>query len=187
VWVLFCLAFFAVLISAILFVNCRIYAVLFLEPSGGSILLRLRFILPFPPFCFRIALLQPPFLAIDLLKRNGQISPVYRAFQKKEKANPWGAAIWNSARWKRVQAHLFVGLADSPASAVLLWGAAKQALDFLIKKHLTQNTSVGGRPTNERTTVRLKVEGIATVRIAQIILEQYRLKKENRDHHGSPY
>jgi len=187
VWVLFCLAGIAAIPIVLLTVKCKIRAVLWLEPSGGAIVLYPRLLVPLAPFYFRIALLQPPYLAIDLVKHNGQISPIYRAFLKEKKANPWGAAIWNSVRWKEVRAHLRLGIAEAPACAVILWGATQQMLSFMLKRHLCADAIVCGRPLTDQTNVRLKVEGMATVRAAQIIHERLRIKKEKRNSNVTPH
>ena len=176
--VLFCLIGVFALLSVLAFTSCRIHAELWLELAGGCIAVHIRYLVPVYTFRFRISLFSAPYLAIDLLKHNGAVSPVYRAFQKKEEANPWADAVWNAIRWKSARACLYAGTERAPALSAMSWGALAELIRFLLSRYITPNTAVAGVPDAGSVPFRLKVEGIATLSLAQIIRERFCRSKE---------
>ena len=177
VLVLFCVIGVLALLSILAFTSCRIHAELWLELAGGCIALHVRYLVPIHTFRFRISLLSAPYLAIDLIKQNGVVSPVYRAFQKKEKSNPWAHAVWDAIKWKSARACLYAGMESAPALSALSWGAL---LRYLLSKHITPNVTIGGVPDADSVLFRLKVEGMATLAPAQIIRERFCRSKEKK-------
>ncbi len=180
VLVLFCVIGVLALLSILAFTSCRIHAELWLELAGGCIALHVRYLVPIHTFRFRISLLSAPYLAIDLIKQNGVVSPVYRAFQKKEKSNPWAHAVWDAIKWKSARACLYAGMESAPALSALSWGALAELLRYLLSKHITPNVTIGGVPDADSVLFRLKVEGMATLAPAQIIRERFCRSKEKK-------
>lgn len=180
VWVLF---LFAGLLAVLLLLSgsaCRLRATLQLESAGGYLELQAGYLLLSRPFRFRISLLSAPYLTVEWLRSDGSVRPVFQAFAPQKKPSPWAEAAWAALRWKRVEARLEVGHTAAPALSALSYGALYLLLQFALCRYLTPAAGLTGAPSVEGTLFRLKVEGIATLVPAHIIVEKIRKKRRIR-------
>lgn len=184
VLVLCLLAGFLAILSLLLFTACRIHAKLWLETAGGYLELHVSYLLPVKSFRFRVYLFSAPYLAIDWLKEDGTVQTIFRAFEKKKPVSPWADALRDAVRWRRVSAYLEAGDDAEPALSALTYGALYHLLRYLLQRYLTPEAVLDGMPSAGDALFRLKVEGIATLSPAQIILK--RLQKKRRKQHVTP-
>ena len=180
VWVLFLFAGLLALLLLLLGSACRFRATLQLEPAGGHLELQTGYLLLSQRFRFRVSLLSAPYLTVEWLRTDGSVRPVYRAFESQKKPSPWAEAAWAALHWERVEARLEVGDATAPALSTLTYGALYLLLQYALCRYLTPKTILCGAPCADGALFRLKVEGIAKLVPAQIILEKIRKKRRIR-------
>ena len=165
---------------ALLCIAWRFRARLLLEAAGGSLEVRVYWLLPVARLRFRLHLLSPPYLTVDWLRRDDTLRTVYRAGEGDGGQNPWAAAAWTSLRWRCLRVKLEVGDAAAPAASALAFAALHSALTCLLRRYLTPSAEITGTADAGGALFRLNVAGMATVCPAQIIRKRWQMRRRGR-------
>jgi len=138
----------------------------------------------------RVTALGPPPLTLALLRRDGSARFKIRLAKRRKEPGPWGLAVRNALRVKRLAVGWVVGIKDDPAVAALLAGAlgalTEEALMVLGESMPLEGgaASVSIGADDRLDSLTLRFEGIARLRAVDIMERRWRMFVDARQ--GSP-
>lgn len=192
------------IVRGIVILECILYALLLLALfvpvrlrlrfhaalRSGRGVARVRWLIFGVRLPLRVTALGPPPLTLALLRRDGSVRFKIHPTKRKKEPGPWGLAVRNALRVKRLAVGWVVGIKDDPAVAALLAGAlgalTEEALMVLGEAMPlgdgAASVSIGADDRLDSLTLRF--EGIARLRAVDIMERRWRMFVDARQ--GTP-